>query len=198
MNIRPDEIAFDFDGVVADTFRVFVKLANENYHYNISYNDISDYQFMKVLNMDRTHALEILDILTNEPHVIDLIPNEGAGEILTRITDVSPLLIVTARPFAGPVELWFAKHIPQVGPDCLRVEATGVNTAKLEVLMAHKVKYFIEDRLDTCFMLQDAGITPIIFSQPWNRQPQPFKVVKTWADIAGLINWNGFARNNLS
>ncbi|HVN72044.1 MAG TPA: haloacid dehalogenase, partial [Desulfomonilia bacterium] len=160
MNIRPHEIAFDFDGVVADTFRVFIRLANENYHYDFSYDDITDYQFMKVLNMDRTHALEILDVITNEPHEIDLIPNEGAGEVLARMTSISPLLVVTARPFAGPVELWFARHIPQVGPGCLRVEATGVNTAKLEVLKAHKVEYFIDDRLDTCFMLQDAGITP--------------------------------------
>jgi hypothetical protein len=190
MNIRPEDIAFDFDGVVADTFRLFVRLAKENYNYDINYDDITDYHFLNVVNMEEKHALEIIDILTNEPHEIDLMPNEGAGEVLTRMTAFSPLLVVTARPVAEPIELWFERHIPQVGPKCLHVEATGVNTAKIEILKDKNIKYFIDDRLDTCFMLQEAGIMPIIYTQPWNRQPHPFHAVSSWADIAVLIDWN--------
>ena len=191
MNITPSEIAFDFDGVVADTFRFFIQLARESYNYNINYDDITDYQFLNSVNMDKKHALEILDILTNDLHEIDVMPNEGAGEVLAGMTSFSPLLVVTARPFAEPVELWFAKHIPQVPPGCLRVEATGENTAKLEVLQGHNIKYFIDDRLDTCQMLHEAGITPIVFTQPWNRRPHPFHAVSTWKDIEAIIDWNG-------
>ena len=191
MNITPSEIAFDFDGVVADTFRFFIQLARESYNYNINYDDITDYLFLNSVNMDKKHALEILDILTNDLHEIDVMPNEGAGEVLAGMISFSPLLVVTARPFAEPVELWFAKHIPQVPPGCLRVEATGANTAKLEVLQGHNIKYFIDDRLDTCHMLHEAGITPIVFTQPWNRGPHPFHAVSTWKDIEAIIDWNG-------
>ena len=65
MNIRPEDIAFDFDGVVADTFRLFVRLANENYNYDINYDDFTDYHFLNVVNMEEKHALEIIDILIN-------------------------------------------------------------------------------------------------------------------------------------
>ncbi|HON95728.1 MAG TPA: hypothetical protein PL013_08030, partial [Deltaproteobacteria bacterium] len=74
---------------------------------------------------------------------------------------------------------------------CFRVEATSVNTAKLEVLKRHGITHFIDDRLDTCEMLQEAGITPIVFTQPWNRKPHPFLAVETWGDIAALIDWKG-------
>jgi hypothetical protein len=144
--------------------------------------------------MDKRHALEILDILTNDLHEIDVMPNKGAGEVLAGMTSFSPLLVVTARPFPEPVELWFAKHIPQVRPKCLHVEATGANTAKLEVLQGHNIKYFIDDRIDTCQMLHEAGITPIIFTQPWNRRPHPFHAVSTWKDIEAIIDWKGIRK----
>jgi uncharacterized protein len=188
MNISPSEIAFDFDGVVADTFRFFIRLARESYNYDINYDDITDYLFLNSVAMDKKHALEIIDILTNDLHEIDIQPNEGAGVVLTRFTSVAPLLVVTARPCAEPVEMWFARHIPTVSPGCLHIEATGANTAKLEVLQKNHIRYFIDDRLDTCHMLLEAGITPIVYNQPWNRHPHPFKTVNNWEDIESIMN----------
>lgn len=193
MHISPSSIAFDFDGVIADTFRLFVRMAREDYHYEFNYEDITDYEFLKCIRMDRQHAREIIEVLTNDPHEIDLFPNYGADSVLARMTSLSPLLVVTARPLSVPIELWFRRHIPEIDPGCLKVEATGVNTAKLEVLRKNSITHFVDDRLDTCRMLQDAGITPIVFAQPWNRKPHPFTAVETWEELAALINWNGAA-----
>ncbi len=189
MTIPPTKIAFDFDGVIADTFRLFVRMAREQYHYDFDYDDITEYEFLKSVHMDRDHACEIIEVLTNEPHEIELFPNEGARDTLTRLTSHAPLLVVTARPFPEPVALWFDRHIPEIGRNCLRIEATGVNTAKLDILKEHGVEYFVEDRLDTCHLLQEAGITPIVFTQPWNRRPHPFITVSTWEEMAALIDW---------
>ncbi|HWR68615.1 MAG TPA: haloacid dehalogenase [Desulfomonilia bacterium] len=191
MNISPSTIAFDFDGVIADTFRLFVRMARENYNYDINYDDITDYEFLKCIRMDRQHALEIIEVLTHDPHEVDLFPNYGADSVLIRMSSLSPLLVVTARPLSDPVALWFKRHIPQIDRRCIRVEATGVNTAKLEVLKGNSITHFVDDRLDTCHMLQEAGITPIVFTQPWNRRPHPFLAVNTWEEIATLIDWNG-------
>ena len=191
MTISPSSIAFDFDGVIADTFRLFVRMARENYNYDFDYDDITEYEFLKSIDMDRQHAREIIEILTHDPHEIDLFPFYGADDVLLRISTLSPLLVVTARPLAEPIELWFRRHIPQLDHACFRVEATSVNTAKLEVLKRHGITHFIDDRLDTCEMPQEAGITPIVFTQPWNRKPHPFLAVETWGDIAALIDWKG-------
>ncbi|HPC46738.1 MAG TPA: haloacid dehalogenase [Deltaproteobacteria bacterium] len=189
MTIPPATVAFDFDGVVADTFRLFVRMAREIYGYGFDYEDITEYEFLKCIDMDERHALEIIAVLTNEPHEIDLYPNEGAPSVLQRLTCVSNVLVVTARPDPAPIELWFKRHMPGIPQGCLRVEATGVNTAKLQVLRRHHVTHFVEDRLDTCHLLRDAGITPVVFDQPWNRKPHPFLRVGTWTDVDRLIDW---------
>jgi uncharacterized HAD superfamily protein len=191
MNIPLSEFAFDFDGVVADTFRLFVRMANSDYHYRIDYETITEYEFLKVIEMDQQHALEIIQILTNEPHEIDLRPNQGAVEVLTRMSAHTPLLCVTARPFGDPIKLWFGKNMPAISPSCLNVEATGVNTGKLEILRKHNIRYFIDDRLDTCHQLSESGITPIVYNQPWNRKSHPFRTVDNWDDLAGFLNWEG-------
>jgi len=190
MNILPHEIAFDFDGVVADTFRLFVEIARSEYNADFEYEDITDYEFLKAVAMDAGDALEIITRLTNHPHELDLRPNQGAADVLSRIARNTPLLLVTARPVSQPLELWFGKNMPQIAPQCINILATGENTAKLPVLKEKNISYFVDDRLDTCHLLAQQGITPILFDQPWNRKPHPYTVVKTWDDISGLINWN--------
>lgn len=188
MQIAPRDIAFDFDGVVADTFRLFVRMANEDYGYAFEYEDITDYLFLNAIDMDRAVADKIIEQLTDIPHELDLQPNKGASETLTRLARVNPLLFVTARPYGNPVELWFQKTMPHL-KDAIRIEATGGSVEKLPVLRERGVRYFVEDRLDTCRMLVEHGITPILYDQPWNREPHPFQVVKDWEDIARLIAW---------
>lgn len=188
MKIAPQDIAFDFDGVVADTFRLFVHLAHAEYGIEINYEDITHYEFLKVIKMDRATADRIVEQLTDRPHELDLKPNKGATRMLTRFAEFSPILFVTARPTCGPVALWCEKTMPHL-LSSIHIEATGESTAKLPVLKERGVRYFVEDRLDTCHLLAEAGIIPIVYEQPWNREPHPFAVVRDWDDIAEMIAW---------
>jgi uncharacterized protein len=188
MNIHPEQIAFDFDGVVADTFRLFVKLACTEYGIDIDYEAITDYEFLNVVKMDRALAERLIEILTDIPHELDLRPNTGAPEILTRLSSIAPVMFVTARPYGEPVEKWIEKNLPGLKGQ-VHVEATGKNTTKLPFLKNKDIKYFVDDRLDTCRQLADEGITPIVYDQPWNRSPHEFKVVRDWNDIADIIEW---------
>lgn len=189
MGIPPSTLAFDFDGVIADTFRLFVHMAREVYGYDFAYEDITEYEFLKCVDMDKRHALEIIEVLTNEPHAIDLHPKEGAPSVLGRLTGHTRILVVTARPDPDPVKLWFGRRMPEIPADCLHIVATGVNTAKLDILVDKGVTHFVEDRLDTCQLLQASGITPIVFDQPWNRKPHPFARVGSWHELDALIDW---------
>ena len=63
--------------------------------------------------------------------------------------------------------------------------------AKGDVLNERGILYFVEDCLEVCHMLSERAITPILFSQPWNRSPNhPFREVSSWAEIRGLVNRN--------
>ncbi len=191
MQILPQEIAFDFDGVVADTFHLFTRIAKSDYGIDIDYESITHYEFLRSIQMDRAIAESIIEAITFHSHELDLRPHTRSLDVLERLADVNPLLFVTARPESAPVSLWFERHLP--GKD-LTIIATGDNTAKLAVLEAHHIRYFIDDRLDTCHQLASAGITPIVYAQPWNRQEHPFTMVQGWDEIEDLIDWNGHPR----
>ena len=57
------------------------------------------------------------------------------------------------------------------------------------MLLEKNITCFVEDRLDTCYRLQDAGIRPIVFKQPWNREPHPFVEVGSWKQLEDLIDF---------
>ena len=117
-----------------------------------------------------------------------LAPIDGAVGVLKRLHAYGPIRLVTARPYPGPIKAWIDELLP---PDKYRVDitATGSYDAKTEVLQAQNVSCFVEDRLDTCFMLQEHGITPVLFIQPWNRQAHPFLEVGSWHELAAHIQW---------
>ena len=55
----------------------------------------------------------------------------------------------------------------------------------------------MEDRLETCWRLQDAGIVPILFKQPWNREPHPFLQIEDWQELEGLIDFEDKAADEV-
>jgi hypothetical protein len=109
--------------------------------------------------------------------------------VLQRLAQRSgAVLLVTARPHVGPIGDFIQSILP-VEPTCFDIVATGSFDAKAEVLKRRRVTHFVEDRLETCFSLMTAGITPVLFAQPWNREPHPFIEVSSWREIEDLIRW---------
>ena len=67
MVIQPDRIAFDVDGVVADTFRVFVDTARREFGCDFAYEDITEYDFRTVIDIDETVAQSIVQRILDDP-----------------------------------------------------------------------------------------------------------------------------------
>lgn len=189
MRILPHEIAFDVDGVVADTFHLFVAKARSDYGCRFDYEDITEYDFMKVLDMDAEESDAIIQTLLDHPLESGLRPISGAVEVLTRLSLLTPLHFVTARPQKKPILDWVEHQLQNVDRDLIRLEVTGVHTEKIPVLLEKGFKYFVEDRLETCPLLEQNGITPILFEQPWNKKPHPYHVVRDWDELSLLIDW---------
>ncbi len=189
MRIHPEQIAFDIDGVVADTFRTFVHKAWRDYGCRVRYQDITEYDFMKVIKIDEELTLRIFQALLTEPIASGIKPVDGAVAVLTRLSHSAPLLFVTARTDREAILEWVYLNLPEVDTASIRLETTDTHTAKLPILRKAGIRYFVEDRLDTCYLLQEASIVPIVYRQPWNRKPHPFHVVGDWSEVAGLIAW---------
>ena len=189
--INPKDIAFDIDGVIADTMSLFLDIAREEYNItDIKYEDITDYALPACLDIDKEILEDIIERITDGRYNAKLKPIKGAAEVLKKISEYSELLFITARPRIGILKEWFfSEFMPDISPNRAEIITTGSFEAKTEILIDMKKRWFVEDRLLTCFDLYEAGITPIVYMQPWNLTTHPFLKVKNWRDIEQLIEF---------
>ncbi len=190
--ITPDKIAFDIDGVFANTMALFLEIGRKDYGINhIRYEDITEYFLEDCLDIDSEIIRVIINRILEGDFEPELKPIDGAVEVLSEIAEAHPLLFVTARPELPTIKEWIHKVLP-LRPSAIEVIATGSFEAKGDVLNERGIRYFVEDCLEVCHMLSERAITPILFSQPWNRSSHhPFRGVSSWAEIRVLINRHG-------
>ena len=187
--IPKDQLAFDIDGVVADIMTTFLHLARERFDvgHHLRCEHITTFALAECLDLPPLIIDELIRELIDRPHELPVEPFPHAVPFLTRLAADTPLLFVTARDRLQPIESWLQRHLAPVPPAAIRVLATGDPDTKIHYLEDHGIRYFVEDRLETCLQLADHGITPIVFAQPWNRRPHPFPEVRDWPELASLL-----------
>ena len=190
MMINPASIAFDIDGVVADTMTLFLDLALYFLDVDgIRYTDITCYNLTDCLDIEAKIIDAIVTRILDGNYTVPLKAIAGAAEVLARVEQYSgPLIFITARPYLGPIRNWIGQTL-RLDPNSFEVIATGSHEAKAGILQDRRISYFVEDRLETCFVLQGAGVQPVLFRQPWNRQPHPFLEVGSWNELQALLEF---------
>jgi 5'(3')-deoxyribonucleotidase len=190
--IDPKSLAFDIDGVFADTMTLFLDIAREEYNINsIKYEDMTTYMLDECLDIDTKTIDEIIVRIMDGDYTVALKPLDGAVEVLSRIgKNHGPLLFVTARPYIGPIQDWILQLLP-FGTESFDVFPTGNFEDKARVILSRGYSYFVEDRLETCFLLKDSGVNPVLFKQPWNRGDHPFPEVDSWSQLESMIDFEG-------
>jgi 5'(3')-deoxyribonucleotidase len=188
--IDPTSVAFDIDGVIADTMSLFLEIARDEFNINgIRYEDLTCYNLVDCVAIDPDLIDAVVERILNGNYTQPLRPIDGASKVISRIAQHhSPVLFVTARPHLGPIRDWICDLLP-LDPQSIVVVTTGSFEFKAEVLLAQNISVFVEDRLETCYHLQDVGVLPILFKQPWNREPHPFVEVGTWEELEALIEF---------
>lgn len=187
-NIRIQEIGFDFDGVIADTAEAFIRLVCTQYgHCSFTPEDITHFELENCLNIPSEQVEQIfLDILTDSL-AAELRPMPGAIECLEYFTRSSMVTIITARPLDGPVFDWLDCFFSTKARKNIRVVATGDHDDKIRYIHQHALKYFIDDRAETCKRLVLEQITPFVFTQPWNKNRHNLQTVANWQEIRNLV-----------
>jgi uncharacterized protein len=190
MMIDPSSVAFDIDGVVADTMTLFLDIARQEYNLNgIQYSDITSYKLEDCLDIDPQVIDAIVLRILDGNYSATLHPIAGASEGLAKIErHCNPVIFITARPYPGPIQDWINQTL-RLDPATFEVIATGSHEAKAGILQQRNISYFVEDRLETCFLLQDAEVQPVLYRQPWNRERHPFVEVGSWDELQALIEF---------
>jgi len=185
--INPALIGFDIDGVVADTGGAFIRIANEEYGINsISLDDITSFEVIDCLDVDQGIIDEIFIRLLDDPLTAGLQPMEDAIPVLHRFADEAPLTFITARPHEKPIARWLKHYLQPATFEKIRLVAMGVHDNKTAYIKDLGLKYFVDDRLQTCKMLANEGITPLVYNQPWNKNGHDLPTVNDWQAIHSL------------
>jgi hypothetical protein len=111
---------------------------------------------------------------------------ENAISVLHRFARESPLTFVTARPREKPISLWLKHFLEPVTYAEMRLVAMGEHDNKTSYIKDLGLKYFVDDRLQTCRKLAREGINPLVYSQPWNKADHDLPTVSNWKAIHAL------------
>jgi len=188
--IPPARLAFDIDGVVADTMAVFLRLAHDRYGLtHLTREHLRSYNLHQCLDIDKETLDELICLTLDDEHTRIIPPEPGAPEVLTELAAYAPLRFVTARIWPESIIDWLHETLYEVAPERIQVIATGDPNAKLSILKELGVLYFVDDRIETCELLARDSVTPLLFDQPWNRVPSPisFPRVENWTHIRRLV-----------
>ena len=191
MKILPHQIGFDFDGVIADIGEAFLRIACENYGYcSISLNDITSFQVENCIDIPIGVVEEIFDTILKDSLGTGLKPLPGAIESLSLLSAYSEVTVITARPELQPVTEWFDYYCASEARIKIKLIATGDHDNKEQYIKSCGLTHFIDDRTLTCLQLAEAGLFPIVFSQPWNRNQHDLPTVSGWEEVLQLIDIN--------
>ena len=187
IRIHPAEIGFDFDGVIADTVEAFIRIACEQYgHCGIRPEDITHFLVEECLEMDAATADSIFRQILRDSVGCGVRPMPGAVEVLSEMSLQVGVTIITARPEPEPVHQWLDAIFPTAARSRMRVVAMGDHDDKARHIRMAGLSTFVDDRAETCLQLREAGINPIVFHQPWNRDRHSLPMVRNWAEIRAL------------
>lgn len=189
LNITPDEIGFDFDGVVADIGEAFIRMACDKYNYcSFTLKDITSFQVEDCIPIPRTIIENIFSDILVDSLAAGLKPLSDAVAVLSDMTLQGKVTIITARSLEKPVHDWLNTFFPSQVISRITLVAMGDHDKKVRYVQEHNLQYFVDDRLETCLQMADANITPLLFSQPWNRTTANLQIVSNWNEIRSIIN----------
>ncbi len=190
--IHPGLIGFDIDCVVADTMEAFIRLAMDDFGLKVLPEEITSFQVEDCLAVAPSIIDEIFARLLSAPVENGLKPMPHAVSVLTEMSACAPLTFITARPEREPVDRWLESNFPKEVYRNSRLVATGKHDGKAQFVRELGLQYFVDDRVETCIELAQAGIFPIVFAHPWNRGRHSFASIDSWLDMKQRIIINDF------
>jgi len=185
--INPADLGFDFDGVIADTAEVFIRLACDKYSLcDIMVEDITNFEVEECLDIAPDIVRSIFTDVLLDSIGTGLKPMPGAIEVIAELTEKAKITIITARPEPAPIHAWLESVLPQDVCARIHVIAMGAHDNKVQHIKNMGLTYFIDDRAETCTQLDSEGIGAIVFNHPWNKRRHNLPSVSNWQEIRAM------------
>lgn len=187
LQITPEQIGFDFDGVIADIGEAFKRLADDEHNYLIDLDDITSFQVESCTHIPEDIVSRIFNDILQDSLTTRLRPIPGALEVISELSELSRVKIITARSQDQPVIDWLDNYLPV--EVCRRIDVVAMHDhdQKVKFIKEHDLSFFVDDRAETCAQVAEADLHPLLYRQPWNSDWHDFTVVDNWQQIADYI-----------
>ncbi|MDJ0622410.1 MAG: hypothetical protein QNJ17_05565 [Desulfocapsaceae bacterium] len=187
LQIAPDQIGFDFDGVIADIGEAFRRLAGDEHNYLVNLDEITSFQVETCTHIPEAIVAKIFNDILKDSLTTRLLPIPGSLEVLSELSKVSRVKIITARSHDQPVIDWLDNYLP--AEVCRRIDLVAMHDhdQKVRFIKEHDLTFFVDDRAETCAQVAQANLHPLLYRQPWNSNWHDFTVVDNWQQIAEFI-----------
>jgi len=173
------KIGIDIDGVVVDLVTAMLPLLSEVCRRPVYHSDIYCFDIGKALKIED----KMEDIWTEvyNGNILRVAPPiKGA---IIRLSELSEheIWLVTQRPKSSrsDTELWLREKKIEFG-NLRFVDTVGKES------VARNLDVFLEDNLEAACAIAEAGISSLLFDQPWNqcsKLPQRCKRVQDWEAV---------------
>ena len=188
MKIRPEQIGFDFDGVIADIGEAFVRLACNDHNYcTLKLEEITSFQVETCTKIPEVIVQTIFTDILKDSLATGLLPIPGAVDTLTMLAQQGDVTIITARSLANPVSDWLDKYLTPSACKRITLIAMSDHNKKVRFIKEQDLLFFVDDRAETCDQIAEAGLTPLLYRQPWNRKWNGHATVGSWQEIEDFI-----------
>lgn len=189
--VTPDNTGFDIDSVFGDLSEVLVRIAKEEYGIDVREENFTDFYLEKCLPFEESFVQEWVSRALTEYWTLQMKPMKGSVELLSEIGQKRRLHFITARKEDGAIRKWIYLNLPDVPRENICIMAVGNFDGKVRALKDLGLSCFIEDRGETCELLYQNGIFPILYHQPWNERWKGFPRVKDWKEIRSVFEKGG-------
>lgn len=182
---RKFRMGIDIDGTVTCP-TALVPYLQKSFDSNLKYEDITEYDLSKVLNIPEEKIYQWFKENEHEMYAYSPI-HKHADTILTEWSKHFKLIFISARhSYLNDLTIdWFKKHnVPYH-----HIELTGSHE-KIETARRLEVDVFFEDKLDNAIEIHEALNIPVyLFDTPYNQSTLPKGVirVKSWLELNHLI-----------
>jgi uncharacterized HAD superfamily protein len=188
MKIPPEQIGFDFDGVIADIGEAFLRLACSDHNYcTLKLEEITSFQVGTCTKIPEIIVQKIFTDILKDSLATRLLPNPGAIDTITMLTQLSEVTIITARSLANPVSDWLENYLAPSTCTKIHLIAMSDHNEKVPYIKEQNLQFFVDDRAETCSQIAEAGLTPLLYQQPWNKSWNGYATVGNWQEIENLI-----------
>lgn len=178
-------ICIDIDGTITNPF-FWLDKAAEYFNKSIKYEEFKEYEFYKVLNIDKNEYEEFYDKYKFKYHSEEIL-REWAKNIINDLYLTNNVYFVTAREKSLEMTtlLYLNKH--NIHFDTLFVLGTHNKLKKAKEL---NCDVFLEDNLENANNLSKAGYKVLLMDTPYNRKATNSNITRIydWLDANYEIN----------